>query len=113
MSINQEIVVKDPNAAIEAHKLTMEETNTLEIQDDNQLPAIDKSGNMTHGAGEAKIDEQEIGDYEGRKNQPNISGIQQASQETDEVYADPRDTAGLPPAGKNVGELTIDTLGRD
>ncbi|MGM8897744.1 MULTISPECIES: hypothetical protein [unclassified Psychrobacter] len=43
--------------------------------------------------------------YEGRKHEPNIDGPEQASQETDEVYVDPRKEEDLPPGGKNVGDL--------
>lgn len=45
------------------------------------------------------------GSYEGRKHDPDIKGPQQASQETDEVYSDPRKLENLPPGGKNVGDL--------
>lgn len=43
--------------------------------------------------------------YEGRKHAPNIDGPEQASQETDEVYVDPRKQEDLPPGGKNVADL--------
>lgn len=43
--------------------------------------------------------------YEGRKHDPNIKGPQQESQETDEIYSDPRKDERLPDGGKNVGEL--------
>ena len=43
--------------------------------------------------------------YEGRKNDPDIDGPQQKSQETDEIYVDPRKEENLPDGGKNVGEL--------
>ncbi len=43
--------------------------------------------------------------YEGRKYEPNIDGPEQASQETDEVYADPRKEEDLPAGGKNVADL--------
>ena len=43
--------------------------------------------------------------YEGRKNEPDIKGPQQESQETDEIYADPRKEENLPDGGKNVGDL--------
>lgn len=43
--------------------------------------------------------------YEGRKYQPNIDGPEQASQETDEVYVDPRKEEDLPAGGKNVADL--------
>lgn len=43
--------------------------------------------------------------YEGRKNDPDIKGSQQASQETDEIYSDPRKEENLPDGGKSIGEL--------
>lgn len=43
--------------------------------------------------------------YEGRKHEPDIDGPQQDSQETDEIYADPRKEENLPAGGKNVGDL--------
>ena len=51
--------------------------------------------------------------YEGRKYEPKIDGPEQASQETDEVYVDPRDTEDLPAGGKNVGDLNAHNLGKD
>lgn len=44
--------------------------------------------------------------YEGRKYDPEIDGPQQKSQETDEVYVDPRKEENLPDGGKNVGDLS-------
>ena len=43
--------------------------------------------------------------YEGRKHEPDIDGPQQKSQETDEIYADPRKEENLPDGGKNVADL--------
>lgn len=43
--------------------------------------------------------------YKGRKNQPNIDGPEQASQETDEIYVDPRRQEDLPAGGMNVADL--------
>lgn len=43
--------------------------------------------------------------YEGRKYDPEIDGPQQKSQETDEIYSDPRKEENLPAGGKNVGDL--------
>lgn len=51
--------------------------------------------------------------YEGRKHQPNIDGPQQASQETDEIYADPRKEEDLPVGGKNVGDLNAHDLSKE
>jgi len=50
------------------------------------------------------------GSYEGRKYQPNIDGPEQASQETDEVYVDPRKEENLPDGGKNVADLNAHDL---
>lgn len=51
--------------------------------------------------------------YEGRKYMPNIKGPQSPSQETDEVFSDPRKEENLPDGGKNAGELNAFNLGRD
>lgn len=51
--------------------------------------------------------------YEGRKHQPDIDGPQQASQETDEIYADPRKEEDLPAGGKNIADLNAYDLGRE
>ncbi len=51
--------------------------------------------------------------YEGRKHQPNIDGPEQASQETDEVYVDPRKEENLPAGGKNVADLNAHDLSRE
>lgn len=50
--------------------------------------------------------------YEGRKHEPNIDGSQQASQETDEVYSDPRKEENIPAGGKNVADLNAHDLGQ-
>lgn len=43
--------------------------------------------------------------YKGRKYEPDIDGPQQESQETDEIYSDPRKEEDLPAGGKNVADL--------
>ncbi|WP_352259248.1 hypothetical protein [Psychrobacter sp. TB55-MNA-CIBAN-0194] len=48
--------------------------------------------------------------YEGRKHEPDIDGPQQDSQETDEIYADPRKEEDLPAGGKNVADLNVQDL---
>ncbi|OLF39193.1 MULTISPECIES: hypothetical protein [unclassified Psychrobacter] len=48
--------------------------------------------------------------YEGRKYEPNIDGPEQTSQETDEVFVDPRKEEDLPPGGKNVADLNAHDL---
>lgn len=51
--------------------------------------------------------------YEGRKYKPEIDGPQQASQETDEIYSDPRKEEDLPPGGKNVADLNAADLSQE
>lgn len=51
--------------------------------------------------------------YAGRKYEPEIDGPQHPSQETDEVYADPRKEENLPDGGKNVGDLSVHDLSQD
>ena len=107
MSINTTIEVKSHDAAILANRL--EETGNIEGRktiDDEDYPSVDKTD-------EAESADSEKGSYEGRKYDSKIDGPEQVSQETDEVYADPRAEAGLPPAGKNVADLTVDTLNSD
>lgn len=79
--------------------------------DVDDLPAIDKSQPEAEVNGEkGKL---EKGSHEGRKHKSDIDGPQQASQETDDIYDEERETdASLPRAGKNVGELNAFDLGR-
>ncbi|MEN6669127.1 hypothetical protein AAJP47_02005 [Psychrobacter sp. B38] len=51
--------------------------------------------------------------YEGRKHKPDIDGPQQASEETDEVYVDPRKEEDLPAGGKNVADLNAYDLSQN
>lgn len=51
--------------------------------------------------------------YEGRKHQPDIDGPEQASQETDEIYVDPRKEENLPAGGKNVADLNAYDLSQN
>lgn len=51
--------------------------------------------------------------YEGRKHDSEIDGPQQKSQETDEIYSDPRKEEDLPPGGKNVSELNTHDLSQE
>lgn len=51
--------------------------------------------------------------YKGRKYEPEIDGPEQASQETDEVYVDPRKEENLPAGGKNVGDLNAHDLSQE
>lgn len=98
MSINKEIKVKDQHAADAAEALNVDGNDTH-----HEPASIDKSA-----------DSKELNEtYAGRKHKPDIDGPQHDSQETDEVYTDPRKQDNLPPAGKNVGELNAHDLGRD
>ncbi|WP_010196341.1 hypothetical protein [Psychrobacter sp. PAMC 21119] len=51
--------------------------------------------------------------YKGRKHEPNIDGPQQDSQETDEIYSDPREEENLPAGGKNVADLNAHDLSKN
>ncbi|GAA0310699.1 hypothetical protein [Psychrobacter aestuarii] len=51
--------------------------------------------------------------YEGRKYEPEIDGPEQDSQETDEVYADPRRAENLPEGGKDVADLNAYDLSKE
>ena len=51
--------------------------------------------------------------YEGRKHEPDIDGPQQDSQETDEIYSDPREEENLPAGGKNVADLNAHDLSKN
>lgn len=51
--------------------------------------------------------------YEGRKHEPNIDGPQQESQETDEIYVDPRKEENLPAGGKDVADLNAYDLSQE
>ena len=53
------------------------------------------------------------GSYEGRKHEPDIDGPQQDSQETDEIYSDPRKEENLPAGGKNVADLNAHDLSKN
>ena len=56
------------------------------------------------------VEENPKGSYEGRKYEPSIDGPEQDSQETDEIYADPRKEENLPAGGKNVANLNAHDL---
>lgn len=116
MSINKTIKVEnDPkkpdDVRQEPHDVRERPHDVHKKPDDvNELPAIDQTQETVKDTEEEKL---EPGSYEGRKYQSEIDGPQQDSQETDDVYDDQRKTdAGLPPAGKNVGELNAFDLGR-
>jgi len=51
--------------------------------------------------------------YKGRKYEPDIDGPEQTSQETDEVYVDPRKEEDLPAGGKNVADLDAYNLSKN
>lgn len=107
MSINKEIKVEGTRDQVIADDVNKARARG-EHHEEN-IPSIDKGAAQSKGTEEGK---EELGDYEGTKHQPEIDGEQQDSQETDEVYLDPRAQAGLPPAGKNVGDLNAHDLGR-
>ena len=54
-----------------------------------------------------------VDSYEGRKHDPDIDGPQEKSQETDEIYADPRKEENLPAGGKNVADLNAYDLSKN
>ncbi|WP_296404767.1 hypothetical protein [Psychrobacter sp.] len=106
MSINQTIKVVDDRINDLDEERIVKEERTSEV-DISEAPSIDQTA-KTSDKGDL-----EAGSYEGTKHEPDISGPQQKSQETDDVYVDTRDQdSGLPPAGKNVGELNAFDLGR-
>lgn len=84
--------------------------NNKEVIIDNKQPN-DEEAVIVNDPAPNHVDHQN--DYEGRKNEPEIDGPQQASQETDEVYADPRKEANLPAGGKNVADLNANDLSQD
>ena len=103
MSINKQIKVKDQQAAEAVEALNVDGNATTTTPDDVTGASIDKSA-----------DANELNEtYEGRKHKPEIDGPQQDSQETDEIYSDPRKQDNLPPAGKNIGELNAYDLSRE
>ena len=51
--------------------------------------------------------------FENRKHEPDIDGPQQDSQETDEIYSDPREEENLPAGGKNVADLNAHDLSKN
>ena len=99
MSINKVIKVKDQQAIV-ADEVTVD--NGVVVEEATSA-SIDKSA-------DPKVLNET---YAGRKYQPDIDGPQQKSQETDEIYSDPRKQENLPPAGKNVGELNAHDLSRN
>ena len=74
------------------------------IDDDRQLVA-EESAEQVSTTYEIPTSENPEDSFEGRKHQPDIDGPMQDSQETDEIYSDPRKHEDLPPGGKNVADL--------
>lgn len=70
--------------------------NKKTVNNEEPVPIIDPAAHAPENPKDS---------YEGRKNEPDIKGPIQKSQETDEIYADPRKDENLPDGGKNVGEL--------
>ncbi len=93
------------NKAVDEKRVTVTDSTTTPIKDNEEKVVVNDPAAL-------RPDNQE-GSYEGRKNEPNIDGPQQASQETDEVYADPRKEANLPAGGKNVGDLNAHNLSQE
>lgn len=101
--MNKQIKVKDQQAAAAAEALNVDSVDNSVTTEQASSASIDKS-----------VDANQLNEtYEGRKHQPEIDGPQQDSQETDEIYSDPRKQDNLPPAGKNVGELNAHDLSRN
>ncbi len=71
-------------------------TNNTHPNDEEAVPVRDPGAANVNNAKDS---------YEGRKYQPNIDGPEQDSQETDEIYVDPRKEEDLPAGGKNVADL--------
>lgn len=87
------------------------------VHEDPSITAVNKGSNdeqkvVVNDAIAAKV-ENPKDSYEGRKYEPNIDGPEQASQETDEVFVDPRKEEDLPAGGKNVGELNAFDLSQN
>lgn len=78
--------------------------NNTRPNDEEAVPIIDPAPAQS---------KKPAGSYEGRKYQPNIDGPEQASQETDEVYVDPRKEEDLPDGGKNVADLNAYDLSQN
>lgn len=72
--------------------------------DIDDVPSVDRSGNNKEASEQSPDD---------RKYKPDIDGPQQASQETDDIYVDPRANKDLPPAGKKVDELSAFDLSKE
>ena len=103
MSMNKQIKVKDQQAAEAVEALNVDANTASTTPDDTTAASIDKSADAS------ELNET----YAGRKHKPEIDGPQQDSQETDEIYSDPRKQDNLPPAGKNVGELNAYDLSQE
>jgi len=75
------------------------------IIDDERQVVVEESAEQVSTTPEIPTDENPKDSFEGRKHQPDIDGPMQDSQETDEIYSDPRKQEDLPPGGKNVDDL--------
>ena len=78
---------------------------------DNEQPNNEEAVIVSDPA--SKAPDNPEGSYEGRKYDPEIDGPQQKSQETDEIYSDPRKEANLPAGGVNVSDLNTYDLSQD
>lgn len=102
---DKKVIIEDSANHSRAAKDSKETDNHNEIAvERNTVPAAASTENKP---------ENPEGSYEGRKHQPDIDGPEQASQETDEVYADPRKQEDLPPAGVNAGDLNVSDLSKE
>ena len=75
------------------------------IIDDERQVVVEESAEQVSTTPEIPTAENPKNSFEGRKHQPDIDGPMQDSQETDEIYSDPRKQEDLPPGGKNVADL--------
>lgn len=75
------------------------------IIDDERQVVANESAEQVATTAEIPTSENPEDSFEGRKHKPDIDGPMQDSQETDEIYSDPRKHEDLPPGGKNVADL--------
>lgn len=73
---------------------------------------VEKKGKVLVDDPAASKPENPTDSYEGRKYDKQIDGPQHESQETDEVYADPRKEENIPDGGKKVDELDAHDLSK-
>lgn len=86
--------------------------NKIIIDDEHSVTLDDNLDSRANADAQCAADNPKDS-YEGRKHKPEIDGPQQASQETDEIYSDPRKEEDLPPGGKNVADLNAADLSQE